>query len=98
MFNIFLSGHEHINPFDVPLIPEDETPADVLRSHIVTLASLLKLMLGTLTSEEDSLLDRAITETYASREIVAGFDFADKEPPVLGDLETVLSNLEGGKG
>src|SRR3984957_12393454 len=97
MFNISLSGHEHINPFDIPQIPEDETPADVLRSHIVTLASLLKLMLGKLTPEEDALLDRAITETYASREIVAGFDFTGKEPPVLSDLETVLRNLEGGK-
>jgi conjugal transfer ATP-binding protein TraC len=96
MFNISLSSHEHINPFDIPLIPEDETPADVLRSHIVTLASLLKLMLGKITPEEDSILDRAITETYASREIVAGFDFTGKEPPLLGDLETVLRNLEGG--
>lgn len=97
MFNISLSSHEHINPFDIPQIPEDETPADVLRSHIVNMASLLKLMLGTLTAEEDALLDRAITETYASREIVAGFDFTGKEPPVLADLETVLRNLEGGK-
>src|SRR5271170_4874282 len=97
MFNISLSSHEHINPFDIPLIPENETPSDVLRSHIVTLASLLKLMVGKLSPDEDALLDRAITETYASREIVAGFDFAGKEPPVLGDLETILRNLDGGK-
>ena len=97
LFNISLSGHEHINPFDIPLIPADETPADVLRSHIVTLAGLLKLMLGKITPEEDAILDRAITETYASREIVPGFDFAGKEPPVLADLETVLRNLDGGK-
>jgi conjugal transfer ATP-binding protein TraC len=98
MFNISLSSHEHINPFDIPLIPEGETPSDVLRSHIVTLASLLKLMLGKLTPEEDAILDRAITETYASREIVADAgDFAGKEPPLLTDLETVLRNLEGGK-
>jgi len=98
MFNISLSSHEHINPFDIPLIPEGESPSDVLRSHIVNMASLLKLMLGKLTPEEDSLLDRAITETYASREIVADAqDFAGKEPPLLGDLETVLRNLEGGK-
>jgi conjugal transfer ATP-binding protein TraC len=97
MFNISLSSHEHINPFDIPQIPEDETPADVLRSHIVNMASLLKLMLGTLSAEEDALLDRAITETYASREIVPGFDFTGKEPPLLADLETVLRNLEGGK-
>jgi len=97
MFNISLSSHEHINPFDIPLIPEGEDPADVLRSHIVTLASLLKLMLGKVTPEEDSLLDRAITETYASREIVPGADFTTKEPPLLSDLETVLRNLEGGR-
>ncbi len=97
MFNISLSGHEHINPFDLPLVPEGETPSDVLRSHIVTLASLLKLMLGKITPEEDALLDRAITETYASRDIVAGTDFAGKEPPLLGDLETVLRDIEGGK-
>ncbi|HVN26550.1 MAG TPA: DUF87 domain-containing protein [Candidatus Paceibacterota bacterium] len=97
MFNISLSSHEHINPFDVPLIPENESPSDVLRSHVVTLASLLKLMLGALTPEEDALLDRAITETYASRDIVADGDFAGKEPPLLGDLETVLRGMEGGK-
>jgi len=96
MFNISLSSHEHINPFDIPPIPEGETPSDVLRSHIVNLASLLKLMLGKLTPEEDSILDRAITETYASREIVADTDFTGKEPPLLGDLETILRNLEGG--
>ncbi len=98
MFNISLSSHEHINPFDIPLIPEGEDPSDVLRSHIVTLASLLKLMLGKVTPEEDALLDRAITETYASREIVSGMDFAGKEAPLLSDLETVLRNLEGGRG
>jgi type IV secretory pathway VirB4 component len=96
MFNISLSSHEHINPFDIPLIPEGEDPSDVLRSHIVTLASLLKLMLGKVTPEEDALLDRAITETYASREIVPGMDFTGKEAPLLGDLETILRNLDGG--
>jgi type IV secretory pathway VirB4 component len=98
MFNISLSSHEHINPFDLPLVPEDETPSDVLRSHIVTITSLIKLMLGKLTPEEDALLDRAITETYASREITVDMDFTGKEPPLLGDLETVLRNLEGGRG
>ena len=96
MFNISLSSHEHINPFDIPLIPEGEDPSDVLRSHIVTLASLLKLMLGKVSPEEDALLDRAITETYASREIVPGMDFTGKEAPLLSDLETILRNLEGG--
>lgn len=96
MFNISLSSHEHINPFDLPAIPEGETASDVLRSHIVTLASLIKLMVGKLTPEEDAILDRAITETYASRDITPDEDFAGKEAPLLGDLETVLRNLEGG--
>ncbi len=97
-FNISLSSHEHVNPFDIPIIPENETPADVLRSHIVNLAGLLKLMLGKLTPEEDALLDRAITETYASREITPDEDFSKAKAPLLEDLETILGNLEGGKG
>jgi type IV secretory pathway VirB4 component len=96
IFNISLSSHEHINPFDIPAIPEGESPSDVLRSHIVTLAGLLKLMFGKVSPEEDAILDRAITETYASREITPDGDFAGKQAPLLGDLETVLRNLEGG--
>ncbi|HUX35722.1 MAG TPA: ATP-binding protein [Candidatus Paceibacterota bacterium] len=97
-FNISLSSQEHINPFDIPTIPENESPADVLRSHIVNIAGLVKLMLGKLTPEEDSILDRAITETYASREITPDEDFSKAQPPLLQDLETVLRNLEGGAG
>jgi len=97
IFNISLSSHEHINPFDIPIIPEGESPSDVLRSHIVNLAGLIKLMLGKLSPEEDALLDRAITETYASREIVPDQDFSKATPPLLEDLETVLRNLEGGR-
>jgi conjugal transfer ATP-binding protein TraC len=97
-FNISLTSPEHINPFDIPVVPDNETPADVLRSHIVNLAGLLKLMLGKLTPEQDAILDRAITETYASREIVPEEDFRNAQPPLLQDLETVLQNLEGGKG
>lgn len=96
-FNISLSSPEHINPFDIPIIPDDELPGDVLRSHIVNLAGLMKLMLGKLTSEEDAILDRALTETYASREITPDEDFTDAQPPLLSDLETVLRNLEGGR-
>jgi type IV secretory pathway VirB4 component len=96
-FNISLSSNEHINPFDIPVIPEDELPGDVLRSHIVNLAGLLKLMFGKITSEEDAILDRALTETYASREITPDEDFSKKTPPLLSDLETILRNLEGGR-
>jgi conjugal transfer ATP-binding protein TraC len=97
-FNISLTSSHHINPFDIPIIPEGEQPAEVLRSHIVNLSGLLKLMIGKVTPEEDALLDHALTETYASREIVPGEDFSHAEPPLLSDLETVLRNLDGGRG
>jgi conjugal transfer ATP-binding protein TraC len=97
-FNISLTSHDHINPFDIPIVPDGEEPAEILRSHIVNLAGLVKLMIGKVTPEEDALLDHALTETYASREIVPGEDFSHTEPPLLSDLETVLRNLEGGRG
>ena len=95
-FKISLASEHHINPFEIPVIPEDEDPADVLRGHIVNLTGLIKLMVGEVTSEQETILDRAITETYASREIIPGKDFTNAQPPLLGDLETILRNMDGG--
>lgn len=97
-FRISLASDHHINPFEIPIIPPDESPADVLRSHIVNLAGLLKIMLGKISPEEDALLDRALSETYASHDIVAGKDFANATPPLLEDLQKILENMEGGRG
>ncbi|MDE2001621.1 MAG: ATP-binding protein [Patescibacteria group bacterium] len=97
-FRISLASDHHINPFDLPIIPPDEDPSDVLRSHIVNLAGLLKIMLGKLSPEEDAILDRALSETYASHDIVAGHDFSGATPPLLEDLQKVLENMDGGKG
>jgi type IV secretory pathway VirB4 component len=96
-FNISLTSANHINPFEIPVIPPDEDPAEILRSHIVSLTGLIKLMVGATTPEEDTLLDRALSETYASREIIPGKDFSKSTPPLLKDLETILRNMEGGK-
>lgn len=95
-FKISLASEHHINPFEIPIIPEDEDPADVLRSHIVNLTGLIKLMVGETTAEQETILDRAITETYASREIIPGKDFSNAQPPLLKDLETILRNMDGG--
>ncbi|MBI5732906.1 ATP-binding protein [Candidatus Jorgensenbacteria bacterium] len=99
-FKISLTSPNHINPFDIPLMPEGEEPADVFKSHVLNLTGLIKLMLGTITPEEDSLLDRVITETYASRDITAETFGTNKElnPPLLEDLQVVLKNTEGGSG
>jgi type IV secretory pathway VirB4 component len=95
-FRISLTSEHHINPFEIPVIPKDEDPAEVLRSHIVNLTGLIKLMLGKVEPAEEALLDRAVTETYAAREIVAGKDFSNIPPPLLKDLITILKSLEGG--
>lgn len=94
-FNISLSSDHHINPFDLPLPQADETPADVLRSNTINLVGLFRLMLGGLTPEEDALVDRGITETYALKDITAESDFANIEPPLLSDFEMVLAGMEG---
>jgi type IV secretory pathway VirB4 component len=94
-FNISLSSDHHINPFDLPIPQTDETPADVLRSNTINLVGLFRLMLGGLTPEEDALVDRAITETYALKDITAESDFANIEPPLLSDFEMVLAGMEG---
>ncbi|MDP3974948.1 MAG: ATP-binding protein [Candidatus Jorgensenbacteria bacterium] len=98
-FKISLTSPNHVNPFDIPLIPEGEEPADVFKSHVLNVTGLVKLMLGEVTAEEDALLDRAITETYASRDITAENFGSLKElnPPLLEDLQTVLHNTEGGR-
>ncbi|MBI1961016.1 MAG: ATP-binding protein [Candidatus Liptonbacteria bacterium] len=96
-FKISLSSENTINPFDIPVIPEDEEPEEVLRSHIVNVTGLVKLMLEGVTQAEDAILDRAVSETYASRGIIPGRDFAGIEPPLLQDLQAVLENMEGGR-
>lgn len=94
-FNISLSSDHHINPFDLPIPREDETAEDVLRSNIINLVGLFRLMLGGLTPEEDSMVDRAISETYAIKDITPSSDFSNIEPPLLSDFEMVLSGMDG---
>lgn len=96
-FNISLTSEHHINPFDLPQAMPDESSADVLRSNIVNLVGLFRIMLGGLTPEEDSIIDRAITETYALKDITPESNFAAVEPPLMSDFELVLAGMEGGE-
>lgn len=94
-FNIALSSDHHINPFDLPIPRSDETAADVLRSNTINLVGLFRIMLGGLTPEEDSIIDRAVTETYALKDITPESNFANIEPPLLSDFEVVLAGMDG---
>jgi type IV secretory pathway VirB4 component len=94
---IALASPHHLNPFDLPPVPKGEQPGDVLRSNVINLVGLMRIMLKGLSPEEDALLDRAISETYSSRDITAQSDFSKITPPLLSDLYTILKNMEGGQ-
>ncbi|MBI3956571.1 MAG: ATP-binding protein [Candidatus Kerfeldbacteria bacterium] len=96
--NISLNSDNKINPFDLPrAVGEDEKPADIIRSAVITLKGLLRLMLGELTHEEDSIIDRALIEAYAKKDITPDSDLATVEPPLMKDLEDVLGGMQGGE-
>jgi len=94
--NISLTSEHHINPFDLPPPRPDESSAEILKSNILNLTGLLRVMLGDLTSEEIGILDRALAETYASRDITPDSDFSKLTPPLMEDLQAVLESMEGG--
>lgn len=94
--NISLASKSKINPFDLPL-PTGEafSSEDIIRSAVITIKGLLRLMLGKITTVEDSMLDRALLETYAKKDIVAGADITSLEPPILQDFQEILEGMEG---
>jgi type IV secretory pathway VirB4 component len=94
-FNISLNSDAHLNPFDLPIAREDESSSDVLRTNIINLVGLFRLMFGGLTQEEDAIIDKAISETYALKDITPDSDFSNIEPPLLSDFELVLSGMKG---
>lgn len=96
-FKISLASNDNVNPFDIPAIAPGESVDEALKSHIVNLTGLLKVMLGAITPQEEALLDQAISETYAAKDITPGKDFAQATPPLLEDLQTILENMAGGQ-
>jgi type IV secretory pathway VirB4 component len=94
--NISLSSESKINPFDLPRpTRKDEKTSDIIRSAVITLKGLLRLMLGQFTHEEDSLVDRALIETYAKKDITTDSDLTRIEPPIFKDFEEVLEGMVG---
>ncbi len=104
--NISLASESKVNPFDLPRPTNDEQKSeDIIRSAVITLKGLLKLMIGLrdendhlyFTPEEDSILDRALLETYAKKDITPQTDLKQPnlEMPVLTDLEEVLTGMTG---
>jgi len=95
--DISLASKNKINPFDLPRGIGDASTEDIIRSAVITLKGLMRLMLGKLTVEEDNILDRALLETYASKDITSDADLSKVEIPVMQDLQNILSGLEGAR-
>lgn len=95
-FDISLNSDHHINPFDLSKPGEDESFSDVLRSNIINLVGLIRVMLGGLSPEEDAIVDRALTETYAIKDITPETESLEGlEFPLLKDFAEVLSGIDG---
>lgn len=107
--NVSLSSEARINPFDLPRPKGEETSVeDILRSAVITIKGLLRIMIGKpmgeksvlgFTPEEDSLLDRALLETYAKKDITADLPSMAGigEFPTLSDLVEILEGMDGGE-
>lgn len=104
--SVSLASEAKVNPFDLPrAIGEGTKVDDIIRSAVITLKGLLRIMIGKpmgesgglgFTPEEDSLLDRALIETYAKKDITPDLiSLADVEPPTLTDFQEVLDGMEG---
>ncbi|MDP2631144.1 MAG: DUF87 domain-containing protein [Candidatus Uhrbacteria bacterium] len=106
--NVSLASDSKINPFELPRPVGDEVSVeDILRSAVITLKGLLRIMIGMsqgeegklgFTPTEDSVLDRAIIEAYAKKDITPDLITADLqtvEYPILQDLQDILEGMEG---
>ena len=93
--NLSLNSDKRINPFDLPKAVAGDTGDSILRSNIAMLEGLLGLMVGGLTPDESGILDKALYETYALKDITADINTHQNQPPLLTDLLTVLSNITG---
>lgn len=107
-----LNSATRINPFDLPRIAPGEESDNALRSNLITLHGLLRLMMGgaqvqlvggsaasmpALSPVEESDLDAALIETYAKAGITNDPLTHQAQPPVIADLYDTLLHM-GGSG
>lgn len=94
---IAIASDHRINPFDLPELGEDENPESVLRENITRLLGLISLMVDGLSAEEQSIVDSALWETYALKDITRGARWSKPEVPTLQDFYNITKDMEGGK-
>ena len=86
------SSPSKINPFDLSQIREEGE--NQLGLKILSLHSLFKVIMGTLSPIQEALLDRALIATYRAKGITTDPDTQVKEPPLMEDLYKTLIGME----
>lgn len=106
-----LNSQTRINPFDLPHVVDSEEADNALRSNLITLHGLLRLMMGgaqaqmaaqrgnvvmpALTPVEEADLDQALIETYAKAGITNDPLTHNSPPPTINDLYETLLHMQG---
>ena len=105
-----LNSTTRINPFDLPKVVDTEEADNALRSNLITLHGLLRLMMGgaqaqllggnatlmpALAPSEEADLDAALIETYAKAGITNDPLTHTAVPPTINDLYDVLLHMGG---
>jgi len=105
-----LNSATRVNPFDIPKVIDKEEADNALRSNLITLHGLLRLMMGgaqtqlvggnaatlpALSPVEESDLDTALIETYARVGITNDPLTHTATPPTINDLYDTLLHMGG---
>jgi len=105
-----LNSTTRINPFDLPQVVDSEEADNALRSNLITLHGLLRLMMGgaqtqllqsgatsmpALNPAEEADLDAALIETYAKAGITNDPLTHGSPPPTISDLYDTLLHMGG---
>lgn len=90
--DISFQSKTKINPFDLAAIEEEGE--DHLGQKILSLHTLLRIIMGEMTSDEDAILDRALISTYKQKGITQDPATQDKEAPLMEDLFKTLVGME----
>lgn len=86
------SSPSKINPFDLSQIYEQGE--NQLGLKILSLHSLFKVIMGTISPTQEAMLDKALIATYASKGITQDPATQNRQPPLMEDLYKQLIGLE----
>lgn len=96
-----LNSDVRINPFDLPKSVDSEDANDALKSNLVTLHGLFRLMLSSsggsagLSANEEADLDQALIDTYARVGITSDPLTHQSTPPTILNLYDTLLHMGG---